>query len=222
MPQPEMGTIGSYTGAVGMIAFPPDGVSAGLGGVPQPLIEYANDGIAWLNEVGMVQAGYEKEQFRPMGMAVIPGPDPLHQTGLNQFGESTIDRWHEVCGGLHCGPAESDAANSVHDERVQDPPPQDVCACGIYTEDNYDPVESKQEEVLCSGLVQMRRGPNVVGPFGLLQSVADALTSWKGSIIFVSHDTEFVEELQPTKVLLMPDGQVDYFSPDWLELVDLA
>jgi ABC-type multidrug transport system ATPase subunit len=54
------------------------------------------------------------------------------------------------------------------------------------------------------------------------KAVADALTGWKGSIIFVSHDTEFVEELQPTKVLLMPDGQVDYFSPDWLELVDLA
>ena len=54
------------------------------------------------------------------------------------------------------------------------------------------------------------------------QSVADALQGWKGSIIFVSHDTEFVEQLQPTKVLLMPDGQVDYFSKDWLELVDLA
>ena len=25
-----------------------------------------------------------------------------------------------------------------------------------------------------------------------------------------------------TKVLLMPDGQVDYFSHDWLELVSLA
>jgi ATPase subunit of ABC transporter with duplicated ATPase domains len=54
------------------------------------------------------------------------------------------------------------------------------------------------------------------------QAVADSLTSWKGSIIVVSHDTEFVEQLSPTKVLLMPDGQVDYFSEDWLELVDLA
>jgi len=26
----------------------------------------------------------------------------------------------------------------------------------------------------------------------------------------------------PTKVLLMPDGQVDYFDDDWLELVSLA
>jgi len=54
------------------------------------------------------------------------------------------------------------------------------------------------------------------------QSVTDALKGWRGSIIFVSHDTEFVEQLSPTKVLLMPDGQVDYFSADWLELVDLA
>jgi ATPase subunit of ABC transporter with duplicated ATPase domains len=54
------------------------------------------------------------------------------------------------------------------------------------------------------------------------QAVADALSSWKGSIIFVSHDPEFVEQLKPTKVLLMPDGQVDYFSKDWLELVSLA
>ncbi len=54
------------------------------------------------------------------------------------------------------------------------------------------------------------------------QSVADALSDWKGSIVFVSHDTEFVEQLAPTKVLLMPDGQVDYFSDDWLELVSLA
>jgi ATPase subunit of ABC transporter with duplicated ATPase domains len=54
------------------------------------------------------------------------------------------------------------------------------------------------------------------------QAVADALTAWKGSIIFVSHDTDFVMELEPTKVLLMPDGDVDYFGDDWLDLVSLA
>ena len=31
-----------------------------------------------------------------------------------------------------------------------------------------------------------------------------------------------VEQIQPTKVLLMPDGDVDYFNNDWLELVSLA
>ncbi len=54
------------------------------------------------------------------------------------------------------------------------------------------------------------------------QAVADALVSWPGAIVFVSHDTEFVEQLNPTKVLLMPDGELDYFSPSWLELVSLA
>ncbi|MFZ9676429.1 MAG: ABC-F family ATP-binding cassette domain-containing protein [Ilumatobacteraceae bacterium] len=54
------------------------------------------------------------------------------------------------------------------------------------------------------------------------EAVSDALSGWKGAIIFVSHDTEFVEHLSPTKVLLMPDGQVDYFGQDWLDLVSLA
>jgi len=57
---------------------------------------------------------------------------------------------------------------------------------------------------------------------GSRRAVADALTEWKGSMVLVSHDTEFVEALSPTKVLLMPDGQVDYFNAGWLELVLLA
>ena len=57
---------------------------------------------------------------------------------------------------------------------------------------------------------------------GSRQSVADALGDWPGAIIFVSHDTEFVEQLAPTKVLLLPDGDVDYFGPGWLDLVALA
>ena len=57
---------------------------------------------------------------------------------------------------------------------------------------------------------------------GSRQSVADSLSSWPGALILVSHDTEFVEQLSPTKVLLMPDGELDYFNPNWLELVELA
>ncbi|MFM9132758.1 MAG: hypothetical protein ACKORY_08640 [Actinomycetota bacterium] len=53
-------------------------------------------------------------------------------------------------------------------------------------------------------------------------AVAGALEDWKGTIIMVSHDTDFVRRLAPTKVLLMPDGQVDYFNDEWLELVSLA
>jgi ATPase subunit of ABC transporter with duplicated ATPase domains len=54
------------------------------------------------------------------------------------------------------------------------------------------------------------------------ESVADALADWPGSIVLVSHDPEFVERLAPTKVLLMPDGDLDYFDADWLDLVSLA
>lgn len=57
---------------------------------------------------------------------------------------------------------------------------------------------------------------------GSRDAVARALIDWPGAIVFVSHDTEFVERLDPTKVLLMPDGQVDYFDESWLELVSLA
>jgi ATPase subunit of ABC transporter with duplicated ATPase domains len=53
-------------------------------------------------------------------------------------------------------------------------------------------------------------------------AVASALVEWPGAIILVSHDEEFVRELAPTKVLLMPDGDVDYFSEDWLDLVSIA
>jgi ATPase subunit of ABC transporter with duplicated ATPase domains len=53
-------------------------------------------------------------------------------------------------------------------------------------------------------------------------AVADALIGWPGAIIFVSHDTEFVQQLSPTKVLLLPDGDVDYFGDDWLDLVGIS
>ena len=53
-------------------------------------------------------------------------------------------------------------------------------------------------------------------------AVADALSDWPGAMILVSHDTEFVERLEPTKVLLLPDAQLDYFNTEWLELVSLA
>ncbi|MGB0729165.1 MAG: ABC-F family ATP-binding cassette domain-containing protein [Ilumatobacteraceae bacterium] len=54
------------------------------------------------------------------------------------------------------------------------------------------------------------------------EAVGDALSEWPGAMILVSHDTEFVERLSPTKVLLLPDADVDYFNDEWLELVELS
>jgi ATPase subunit of ABC transporter with duplicated ATPase domains len=53
-------------------------------------------------------------------------------------------------------------------------------------------------------------------------AVADALSSWKGGMVVVSHDTGFVERLAPDRVLLLPEGDVDHWRDDLLELVSLA
>ncbi len=54
------------------------------------------------------------------------------------------------------------------------------------------------------------------------EALLDALTVYEGTIVMVSHDTDFVAELAPDRVLLMPDGTLDYWSDDLLELVALA
>ncbi len=53
-------------------------------------------------------------------------------------------------------------------------------------------------------------------------AIGDALSRWPGSIVLVSHDTEFVHRMQPQRVLMMPEGELDYWSDDLLELVALA
>jgi ATPase subunit of ABC transporter with duplicated ATPase domains len=57
---------------------------------------------------------------------------------------------------------------------------------------------------------------------GSRTAVADSLSSWGGTLIVVSHDAEFVEALVPDRALLMPDGDVDHWHDDFLELVALA
>jgi ATPase subunit of ABC transporter with duplicated ATPase domains len=57
---------------------------------------------------------------------------------------------------------------------------------------------------------------------GSRQAVAEGLRDWPGSIVLVSHDAPFVRDLAPDKVLLMPDGTLDHWSDDYLDLVELA
>ncbi len=54
------------------------------------------------------------------------------------------------------------------------------------------------------------------------EAIAAALSAWPGSMVIVSHDREFVESLQPDRVLMMPEGTLDFWSEDYLELVSLA
>jgi ATPase subunit of ABC transporter with duplicated ATPase domains len=53
-------------------------------------------------------------------------------------------------------------------------------------------------------------------------AVGAALADWPGSMVLVSHDPEFVRELAPQRVLLMPDGELDYFKEELLDLVALS
>ncbi len=53
-------------------------------------------------------------------------------------------------------------------------------------------------------------------------AIANALTDWPGSMLIVSHDVEFVEALRPERVLMMPDGDIDHWDDDLLDLVALA
>jgi ATPase subunit of ABC transporter with duplicated ATPase domains len=54
------------------------------------------------------------------------------------------------------------------------------------------------------------------------EAIGHALSSWPGSMILVSHDTAFVSELAPDEVLLMPDGNLDVWDDDLLDLVSMA
>ena len=53
-------------------------------------------------------------------------------------------------------------------------------------------------------------------------AIGAALSEWPGSIVLVSHDTEFVDALAPDLALLLPEGTLDYWSNDLLDLVPLA
>jgi ATPase subunit of ABC transporter with duplicated ATPase domains len=54
------------------------------------------------------------------------------------------------------------------------------------------------------------------------EAVACALANWAGTMVIVSHDAGFVRDLAPDRALLMPDGDLDYWSDDMLDLVELA
>jgi ATPase subunit of ABC transporter with duplicated ATPase domains len=52
--------------------------------------------------------------------------------------------------------------------------------------------------------------------------VLDALTTYTGAVVLVTHDPGAVEALKPEKVILLPDGVEDNWSDELMELVDLA
>ena len=53
-------------------------------------------------------------------------------------------------------------------------------------------------------------------------AVAEALAQWPGAMIVVSHDPGFVEALRPGRALVMPEGLLQWWEPDMLDLVEMA
>jgi ATPase subunit of ABC transporter with duplicated ATPase domains len=54
------------------------------------------------------------------------------------------------------------------------------------------------------------------------EAIGTALANWPGSMVLVSHDPEFVRLLEPDRMLLMPDGTLDYWTDELMGLVELA
>jgi ATPase subunit of ABC transporter with duplicated ATPase domains len=54
------------------------------------------------------------------------------------------------------------------------------------------------------------------------EALLGALDQYEGTLILVSHDTGFVEELVPDRAIVMPEGTTAYFDESMLELVALA
>ncbi len=54
------------------------------------------------------------------------------------------------------------------------------------------------------------------------EQVLDALRSYIGAVILVTHDPGAAEALEPQRVVLLPDGTEDFWSEEYRDLIELA
>ena len=54
------------------------------------------------------------------------------------------------------------------------------------------------------------------------REVLEAIRTYAGAVVLVTHDVGAVEALEPDRVLLLPDGDEDLWRPDYAELISLA
>jgi ATPase subunit of ABC transporter with duplicated ATPase domains len=54
------------------------------------------------------------------------------------------------------------------------------------------------------------------------EQVLDALRSYVGAVVLVTHDPGAAEALDPQRVVLLPDGTEDFWSEDYSSLIELA
>ncbi len=54
------------------------------------------------------------------------------------------------------------------------------------------------------------------------EQVLDALRTYKGAVVLVTHDPGAVKALEPERVIVLPDGDEDLWSDEYMEIVELA
>ncbi|GGN68557.1 ABC-F family ATP-binding cassette domain-containing protein [Nocardia rhizosphaerihabitans] len=54
------------------------------------------------------------------------------------------------------------------------------------------------------------------------EQVLEALRTYAGAVVLVTHDPGAAEALNPERVILLPDGTEDHWSNEYAELIDLA
>lgn len=54
------------------------------------------------------------------------------------------------------------------------------------------------------------------------EQVLDALRSYEGAVVLVTHDPGAAEALDPQRVVLLPDGTEDFWSDEYRDLIELA
>ena len=54
------------------------------------------------------------------------------------------------------------------------------------------------------------------------EQVLDALSTYTGAVVLVTHDPGAVKALKPERVIIMPDGDEDMWSDEYMEIVELA
>ncbi|MCF8569812.1 ATP-binding cassette domain-containing protein [Gordonia sp. HY002] len=54
------------------------------------------------------------------------------------------------------------------------------------------------------------------------EQVLEALRSYTGAVVLVTHDPGAAEALEPQRVILLPDGTEDHWSDEYQELIELA
>ena len=54
------------------------------------------------------------------------------------------------------------------------------------------------------------------------EEILAALRRYQGAIVLVTHDEGAVEALGPERLILLPDGVEDHWSPDYADLIALA